>query len=181
MHKRLAPFSSQPAKAPRGSRHLLTRRQSLGLGLGSALALGLPQWAGAADAASPSLLGRWQAIDNDTHKPYGVVEFMSLGNSFSGYIRQYIALPGEAPTTVCSPRCPAGKAGQPVLGLEAVWGLRRNADPLQFDDGYAVDPKDGTQLRCKINLKPDGKTLAIRFYMGMPMFGETETWLRLDA
>lgn len=48
---------------------------------------------------------------------------------------------------------------------------------LQWQDGWVYDPNNGKTYRCKMQLI-DRKTLEIRGYIGISLFGRTETWTK---
>jgi uncharacterized protein (DUF2147 family) len=47
-----------------------------------------------------------------------------------------------------------------------------------WDGGSIYDPKSGKTYDCTMKLKDGGKTLDIRGYVGISMFGRTSTWTR---
>ncbi|ERJ58372.1 hypothetical protein M472_06285 [Sphingobacterium paucimobilis HER1398] len=47
-----------------------------------------------------------------------------------------------------------------------------------YEDGEIYDPKSGKTYSCKMKLKDDGR-LDIRGFVGIGMFGRTETWKRV--
>lgn len=122
----------------------------------------------------PSILGSWRAIDGDT--PYAVIEFKQVEDSISGFLREQLSSPK---VLVCSTKCPPSKRGQPVTGLECIWGLKSNADPLYFEGGQVLLPDDGSQFQCRVTVLPSGNSLRVRLFVGTPIFGSTEIWQRV--
>ncbi len=60
-----------------------------------------------------------------------------------------------------------------------VTGMRRNADQAGlFDGGEILDPNNGKVYRSQMRLTDAGRKLEVRGYIGVPLFGRTQTWLR---
>ena len=64
-----------------------------------------------------------------------------------------------------------------MLGLTLIKGMERNG--LKYEDGTIMDPRDGSVYRALMELSPDGKKLEVRGYLGIALFGRTQTWNRL--
>jgi uncharacterized protein (DUF2147 family) len=47
-----------------------------------------------------------------------------------------------------------------------------------YDGGRILDPANGKTYKSKMSLADGGKKLDVRGYIGMPLFGRTQTWLR---
>ena len=64
---------------------------------------------------------------------------------------------------------------QPLVDLIILKGFE--ADGNTYDDGTIYDPQNGKTYDCKMTYK--GKTLAIRGYIGLSLFGRTTVWERI--
>lgn len=62
-----------------------------------------------------------------------------------------------------------------VVGIVLMWNLRYEAG--EYVDGYIYNPEDGGTYRMKAHLTT-ADSLALRGYMGIALFGQTQTWSR---
>jgi len=66
---------------------------------------------------------------------------------------------------------------RPRLGLQVLTDFVKDGD-IKYTDGKIYDPLNGKTYSCNITYK--GKTLAIRGYIGISLFGRTTTWSRVE-
>jgi len=66
---------------------------------------------------------------------------------------------------------------RPRLGLPVLNGFVKDGEN-KYNDGTIYDPLNGKTYSCKITYK--GKTLDIRGYIGISLFGRTTTWSRVE-
>jgi uncharacterized protein (DUF2147 family) len=48
----------------------------------------------------------------------------------------------------------------------------------EYTGGRILDPDNGKLYRCRMVLTDDGSRLDIRGYIGVPMLGRSQIWLR---
>ena len=65
---------------------------------------------------------------------------------------------------------------RPLCGLRIGEGFIEH-DPAHADGGYLYDPKSGRTYRG--SMSSDGDHLRLRGYVGLKLFGRTETWTRV--
>ncbi len=64
------------------------------------------------------------------------------------------------------------------LGLRVLQDFVSNGDGY-WDSGTIYDPENGTTYNCKITMK-NKNTLDIRGFVGVSVFGRTDTWKRVQ-
>ncbi|WP_119462540.1 DUF2147 domain-containing protein [Rhodospirillaceae bacterium SYSU D60014] len=70
------------------------------------------------------------------------------------------------------------KQTQPICGLVVITGLEPSG-PDRWD-GSVYNPQDGKTYSGYITVLSD-TTLALRAYIGLPIFGKSQTWTRVDS
>jgi len=65
-----------------------------------------------------------------------------------------------------------------VIGMTILTGMKQDGD--EYNGGKILDPKNGKVYRSKMTLVEGGKKLNVRGYIGMPILGRTQVWVRQD-
>jgi uncharacterized protein (DUF2147 family) len=131
---------------------------------------------GAAAAQSPGLAGTWQTIDDKTGHPKALIRIDARPDgSFDGSVVKGLE-PGVDPERVCT-LCTDSRKGQKIAGMTVLVGLRPDGD-AHFSGGRILDPDNGEVYRCNATLIDGGAKLEVRGYIGIPLLGRTQTWVR---
>ena len=101
-----------------------------------------------------------------------IVEIFDSGGRFHGRI---VRLLEDDPGSVCT-QCTGARKGEPLVGMVFLTGL--SADGDEFTGGEILDPDDGRTYRARIKLTDGGDKLKVRGFLGLSLFGRTQTWLR---
>jgi uncharacterized protein (DUF2147 family) len=125
-------------------------------------------------AAELSPVGHWQLLDEETERPYAIVEISESKNEYLGHIRKIFPQPGETANPLCT-KCSGEFKDKPMLGMQIMSGLQRVGN--HYDHGVILDPDEGKTYSCQIKILEDGKKLAVLFYIGSALFGYPDTWL----
>ncbi|MBN9412951.1 MAG: DUF2147 domain-containing protein [Candidatus Paracaedimonas acanthamoebae] len=65
-----------------------------------------------------------------------------------------------------------------LLGLMNLTGFKTaSQDPRHWTDGKIYSPREGETYSCEMSLI-EPNTLEVRGYIGLPIFGKTQTWTR---
>lgn len=126
-------------------------------------------------SAQLSPVGLWRTVDDSTGKTRALVRISDEGGELVGRIEKLFIQSGEDPQPVCS-RCDGANKNQPVLGMVILRGLRRSGD--EYIGGEILDPETGSVYRSKIKLAEGNSKLNVRGYIGIPLIGRTQTWIR---
>lgn len=141
-----------------------------------ALALLLTAAYAATDTAIP--VGTWTQVDDATGKPKSIIEISEQPDgTLQGVVKQ-VLFSDHGTHPICE-QCEGERHNQPVVGMTIMWGVKKNGDV--WDDGKILDPNNGKTYKVKLTPKDNGRKLDVRGYIGMPLLGRTQTWLRKDA
>ncbi len=122
--------------------------------------------------------GLWRTIDDDGKTEKSLVRITEVGGVFSGKVEK-ITDPAKA-AEHCE-KCEGSLKGQPVMGMTILSGVRRDADdPTLYNGGEITDPANGKTYKVRMRTTDDGRKLDVRGYIGLPILGRTQTWLRAE-
>jgi uncharacterized protein (DUF2147 family) len=77
--------------------------------------------------------------------------------------------------------CSDERKNQPVLGMTIVKGVRANLDDKAlWDGGEILDPNNGKTYKVRMKPIDGGKRIEVRGYIGAPLLGRTQTWVRVE-
>jgi uncharacterized protein (DUF2147 family) len=62
------------------------------------------------------------------------------------------------------------------VGLQVLWGFAQVDS--QWSGGQVLDPESGKIYRAFLALEDGGTKLRLRGYIGIPLLGRTEYWMR---
>ncbi|NDZ17678.1 DUF2147 domain-containing protein [Variovorax sp. WS11] len=138
----------------------------------AAALLATPAWA---QEASPT--GLWKNVDDVSGKPRALVRITESNGALLGRIEKVFPAPNEDPNPKCE-KCEAANKNAPVVGLVILSGLTKEGD--EYTGGQILDPDNGKVYRSTVRLTDNGKKLSVRGYIGVPMLGRSQTWLRQE-
>lgn len=129
----------------------------------------------AQNAASP--VGLWKTIDDASGKPTALIRITESGGELQGKIEKLFRTPEEDQNPKCV-QCSGARKDQPIIGMTIVSGLHKDGD--EYDGGEILDPKNGKVYKSKMSVREGGKKLEVRGYVGVPMLGRSQVWLRQE-
>lgn len=126
--------------------------------------------------ADESPVGLWKSIDDKSGKPKALIRITETAGELQGKIEKLFL---EADVTDKNPKCDkceGSNKDQPIVGMTILSGLKKDGD--EYTGGKILDPGNGKLYSSKLSIVENNKKLNVRGYIGAPMFGRTQTWLR---
>ncbi|MGP8272044.1 MAG: DUF2147 domain-containing protein [Terracidiphilus sp.] len=117
-------------------------------------------------------VGRWQIVNSDGTLN-GKAETYLVNGKLFGKVTE--VRPGRSPKDVCD-KCPGEYKNQPILNMVFMRNFHPDGD--DWVDGTVVDPESGKVYKGKMWAIGNDK-LGMRGFVGISLFGRTETWTRL--
>jgi len=131
----------------------------------------------AAQATSPA--GLWRTIDDSSKKDKSLVRIVEANGVYTGKV-ETIVDPDSPKDAVCKD-CSDERKDKPVVGMTIIRNVKASADDKNvFEGGDILDPNNGKVYRVKLKLIDNGSKLDVRGYIGTPMLGRTQTWIRAE-
>jgi uncharacterized protein (DUF2147 family) len=130
---------------------------------------------GSAAEAQATPAGLWNTVSDRDGKPTAVVEIRTVGAELSGVVRALLVAADPA-DSICG-KCTDDRKGQRIVGMEILRHMRADGDG-QWSGGEILDPENGKTYRATLKLVDGGQKLVLRGYIGLPLFGRSQSWLR---
>jgi uncharacterized protein (DUF2147 family) len=126
--------------------------------------------------AEDSPIGLWKSIDDKSGKPKALIRITETNGELQGKIEKLFL---EADATEKNPKCDKCSGAlkdQPIIGMTILTGLKKDGD--EYNGGQILDPGNGKLYSSKLSVIEKNTKLNVRGYIGAPLFGRTQTWLR---
>lgn len=128
-----------------------------------------------AEGGKPTPIGVWRVIGDKSGEPEALVRISEHEGVYEGRITAIYPRPDVDPDARCE-LCPGVRRNQPVKGLLILSGLQRVGN--EFQGGEILDPDSGDLYQCHLKVSDDNRRLFVRGFIGISLFGRTQTWLR---
>jgi uncharacterized protein (DUF2147 family) len=121
--------------------------------------------------------GLWKTIDDETKAEKSLVRITDSGGVLTGKVKKILS---DQPDAKCVD-CTDERRGQPVQGMTILRDIRQDAsDKTLWGGGDILDPNNGKVYKVRLKPIDGGKKLEVRGYIGTPMLGRTQTWIRAE-
>ncbi len=121
--------------------------------------------------AANAVLGEWLTAEGTSK-----IQIYKCGDEYCGKI-SWLKEPEKDGKPRVDEKNPEERLrDRPLLGLTILRGFSFDGEDT-WKGGKIYDPKSGNDYSAKMTL-PNPKTLELRGYVLIPMFGRTETWTR---
>ena len=126
--------------------------------------------------AQSTPVGLWKTIDDDGKTEKSLVRINESCGLLSGTVEKIFDAAKAA--EVCQ-KCTDERKDKPVAGMTIIRDAKKG-DAGVWTGGEILDPNNGKVY--KLHLKPvdGGKKLDVRGYVGVPLLGRTQTWIRAE-
>lgn len=127
--------------------------------------------------AQTTPVGLWKTIDDETKAEKSLVRISEAGGVLSGRIEKLFD--PDKQHIKCD-ACTDARKDQPVLGMTVIRNARADDKKELWEGGDILDPNNGKVYRLRLKPVDGGKKLEVRGYIGTPLLGRTQTWLRVE-
>lgn len=126
-------------------------------------------------AYAESAVGLWQTISDTDGKPKSYVRISEVNGELRGVVETIL---DPAKQDKRCDQCEDERKDQRVLGMTILRSAHLEGDV--YVDGKILDPENGKVYRCHLTVIDQGRRLHLRGYIGIPLFGRTQTWNRVQ-
>jgi uncharacterized protein (DUF2147 family) len=134
-------------------------------------------WSGPVWGQASTPVGLWQTVSDRTGQPDGLVRILEVDGEYIGTVVAVYSPPAPDAHPLCE-LCQGDLKNKPVVGMNILSGVRRTGNT--YSTGEILDPDEGQVYKCRIALLDDGRKLEVRGYIGIPLFGRSQTWIRKE-
>ena len=130
-------------------------------------------------AAQMTPIGNWHSIDDETKKPKAEVRIsLNAAGTLSGVVEKSL-LPVSDEDPLCN-LCTDDRKGKPKIGMEIIRGGKKAEGKDVWEEGKILDPNNGKNYSLRLTPIEGGKKMEVRGYIGTPMIGRTQIWIRAN-
>ncbi len=126
-------------------------------------------------AKAGGVIGTWATEEGKSH-----VEITPCGEKLCGsviWLKEPLDEQGEPKHDANNPN--TALQSRRILGLPLLVNFAAGDEADVWENGSIYNPEDGELYSCTMTLL-DSNTLKVRGYVGLPLFGKTQVWTRVN-
>ena len=121
-------------------------------------------------------VGLWQTISDADGKATSEVRVIDTAGVVSAVVEKALTQNGEP---LCD-KCTDDRKGKPKVGMQIIRDAKKADGKDVWEGGNILDPNNGTVYKLRLTPIEGGKKLEVRGYVGTPLLGRTQTWVRVQ-
>ena len=130
-------------------------------------------------AAQATPVGLWKTIDDKTKTEKSLIRITESGGVLTGKIEKLLD-PAAKQDAVCD-LCTDDLKDKPLIGIPLMRGVKQDENDKEiWGGGTITDVKEGKTYKVRLKPIEGGAKLEVRGYVGVPMLGRTQTWIRME-
>ena len=129
--------------------------------------------------AQMSPVGLWRSIDDESKQPKAEIRItQTAAGTLSGVVeRSLLTTPSAEPHCTL---CTDDRKDKPKIGMEIIRGGQQSDGKAVWEGGKILDPENGKNYSLRLTPVDGGKKLEVRGFIGAPILGRTQTWIRVQ-
>ena len=129
--------------------------------------------------AQMSPVGLWRSIDDESKQPKAEIRITQTANAgLSGVVEK--GLQNNPNTEPNCTLCTDDRKGKPKIGMVIIRGGQQSDGKAVWEGGKILDPENGKNYSLRLTPVDGGKKLEVRGFIGSPLLGRTQTWIRVQ-
>lgn len=141
------------------------------------LVAGLLAAAAGVAMAQATPAGLWKSIDDETKAERSLIRISESGGVYSGKVEKILTDKPDAKCTECTDE----RKDKPIVGMTIVRNVKASEDDKGvWEGGEILDPNNGKTYKVRLKPIDGGKKLEVRGYIGTPLLGRTQIWVRAE-
>lgn len=142
------------------------------------ICLSLLTWSTLARAEG-SPVGTWWSSEDGGKRHKAEIVITERNGVLTGRLMRL--LDGRSAQEVRCDLCEDARKGAPLAGLEILSNLKVDpSEPGKWAGGEVLDPGSGKVYKVEVTVLEHGQQLKVRGYRGVPAFGRTQIWTRME-
>jgi len=129
--------------------------------------------------AQMSPVGLWRSIDDESKQPKAEIRIsQNAAGGLSGVVER--SLQNNPNTEPNCNLCTDDSKDKPKIGMEIIRGGQQSDGKAVWEGGRILDPENGKNYSLRLTPIDGGKKLEVRGFIGAPILGRTQTWIRVQ-